>query len=159
MSTPRGIWQDRAYSRFYRLKIQQDIIELQKVKLDRQERMISELKLSRFSEDAQESQAAVRQELKNVLKTGSQVARSRARCLQIAGNLKDTEDDDAYAALLAKGLTMPKFLVEMQARASERETRHREARERREKLEKDKEEQRLAAEDAKVNASILGLSK
>lgn len=132
------------------MKIQQDIIELQKIKLERQERIINDLKLAKITDDVKDSQAELKKELRQVIQKGCQPMRSKARCLQIIGNLKDAEDDDEYAKLQAKGLTMPKFLIEMHARALEREIKHQQAKERREHLEKDREKQRLDAEEAKV---------
>ena len=129
------------------MKIQQDIIQLQKLKLERQERMITELKLSKITEETNESKATVKQELRNAIKNGCSKLRSKARCIQIVANIKD-EETDAYAQI--QGQCVPKFLVEMEQRALERNNRHRLARERRETLERDKEEQRLAAEEAKV---------
>lgn len=82
-------------------------------------------------------------------KNGCQNSRSKARCLQIASDLKD-QDDDETQSLLAKGLSAPKFLIEMQARALEREMRHQKAQERRVMLERDKELLRMAAEEEKV---------
>lgn len=67
---------------------------------------------------------------------------------QIVANVKDEEDDE-YAKLQARGV--PKFLIEMEQRAIERNRKHKEAKDRREQLEKEKEELRLAAEEAKVN--------
>lgn len=134
-----------------RLKMQRDIIELQKIKLERQERMIAELKLNRLTEATQKSQAAAKEELRNVIRHGNAKLRSTARCLQLVGNLREKEDEsaaDEFAKLQAKGV--PKFLVDMQTRAMERNARHQEARDRRERLEREKEEQRLAAEAAKV---------
>lgn len=135
-----------------RLKVQQDIIDLQKLKLERQERMITELKLSKIEEETRDSQAIAKQELRNVIKTGCAKSKTAARCLQLVGNLKDEDEPDEYAKLQARGV--PKFLIEMQARAWERNQRHQEARDRREHLERVKEEQRLAAEQAKVISNI-----
>lgn len=115
------------------------------------------MKLSRLLEDADESQGDIKADLKFVARKGCQKSRSKARCLQIAGNLKDPADDTIHEVMQAKGLTAPKFLVEMQARALEREMKHRQAQERRQNLEREKEDMRLAAEDAKVsldNATI-----
>lgn len=66
---------------------------------------------------------------------------------QVVANVKDDEDDE-YAKLQARGV--PKFLIEMEQRAMERNRKHQEAKDRREQLEKEKEELRLAAEEAKV---------
>lgn len=119
------------------------------MKLDRQERMITELKFNKIADETRESVANAKQELRNVIKTGCTKSRSTARCLQLVGNLRGDEDDelDEYAKLQARGV--PKFLIEMQARAFERNQRHQEARDRREALEREREEQRLAAERAK----------
>lgn len=65
------------------MKIQQDIIELQKLKLERQERMITELKLSKINDDAKESKASIKDELKNVIRNGCANSRAKARCLQV----------------------------------------------------------------------------
>lgn len=66
---------------------------------------------------------------------------------QIVANVRDEEDDE-YAKLQARGV--PKFLIEMEQRAIERNRKHKEAKDRREQLEKEKEELRLATEEAKV---------
>ncbi|KAJ6649713.1 Coiled-coil domain-containing protein [Pseudolycoriella hygida] len=130
----------------HKLKIQQDIIVLQKLKLERQERMITELKMSKISDDAKDAKATIKDDLKNVIRNGCVNSRAKARCLQIVANVKD-EDDDEYAKLQARGI--PKFLIEMEQRAIERNRKHKEAKDRREQLEKEKEELRLAAEEAK----------
>lgn len=124
---------------------------MQKLKLKRQERVIAEMKLSRLLEDADDSQTDLKADLKFVARTGCPRTRSKARCLQIAGNLKDSNDDTEHDIMQARGLTAPKFLVEMQSRAMERELRHRQARERRENIDREKEELRLAGEEAKVS--------
>lgn len=82
------------------------------------------------------------------MKNGCQKARIKAHCLQAMSNLKSNEEEDD--SFVAKGLRAPKFLIEMQARALERELKHRQAKERREALEKDREHIRIAAEEAKV---------
>lgn len=133
-----------------RIKLQQDIIGLQRIKLERQERMMTEMKLSKLSDEAKEAQVELKKELRQVIQMGCQPSRSKARCLQMIGNLKEQQDDDEYAKLQAKGLAMPRFLLEMQARALERETKHQQARERREVLEQEKEGQRVAVEESKV---------
>lgn len=58
---------------------------------------------------------------------------------------------DEYERLQARGT--PKFLQDMQARALQRNVRHREACERRERREREVEAQRLAAEAAKVSSN------
>lgn len=134
---------------FCRLKTQQDIIELQQIKLKRQQRVITEMKLSKLLECTSEAENHLREELESVAKTGCQNSRSKAKCLQIAGNLK-AKDDEIKSDLEAKGITAPKFLIEMQARALEREMRHQEAQRRREALDREKEAMRIAAEEEKV---------
>lgn len=131
------------------MKIQQDIIELQKLKLERQERLITELKLSNLSEDARDSKAKIKDELKHVIRTGCQKNRLKAKCLQLVHNLKDEDDEEYESKLHARGT--PKFLTEMEQRTLERNMKHKEAQERRQRLEHEKEKQRLAAEDAKVS--------
>lgn len=119
------------------------------MKLHRQERVIAELKFSKLMEDTTEAENRLKEQLKNIAKKGCQNSRSKARCLQIAGNLKDEEDDEMQN-LQAKGLSAPKFLIEMQARALEREMRHQQAQKRREDLEREREAIRIAAEEEKV---------
>lgn len=133
----------------YRLKTQQDIIELQKIKLQRQQRAITEMKLSKLLDDTNDAGNHLKEELRMVAKTGCPNSRSKAKCLQIAGNIKD-KADDIESELQAKGVGAPKFLIEMQARALEREMRHQEAQRRREALEREKEALKLAAEEEKV---------
>lgn len=135
--------------------MQREIIDLQNIKLERQERLIAELKLNRLTEETRKSQAAAKDELRNVIRHGNAKFRSTARCVQLVGNLREDADEtaaDEFAKLQARGI--PKFLIDMQARAMERNARHQEARDRRERLEREKEEQRLAAEEAKVKSSI-----
>lgn len=120
------------------------------MKLQRQERVIAELKLSKLFEDMNEAENHLKEELKFVARNGCQNSRSKARCLQIVGKLKDQEDDERYLNLQAKGLSAPKFLIEMQARALEREMRHQQAQQRRENLEREREAMRMAAEEEKV---------
>lgn len=133
----------------FRIKVQQDIIELQKIKLQRQQRIITELKLSKLLDDTSEAEQHLRDELGLVSKYGCAKSRSKAKCLQIAGNLK-TEETEMREELQAKGIKAPKFLIEMQARALERQMRHEEAQCRREAYEREKEALRLAAEEEKV---------
>lgn len=135
-------------SPFPRIKSQQDIIELQRIKLQRQQRIIAEMKLSKLLDDTDESEQRLKDQLKFMARNGCQNSRSKARCLQVASDLKDNEDDEAQS-ILAKGLTAPKFLVEMQARALDRELRHQKAHERRAALNREKELLRLAAEEQK----------
>lgn len=131
---------------FFRLKIQQDIIEYQKLKLERQERMIAELRLSKLSEEARNFKQDLKNELKNVAKTGDIRVRAKAKCLQIVSNLRDEEDEQKLAAY---GSVIPKFLVQMQERALERNLRHERAKERRRQIEREREEEKLAQEEEK----------
>uniref|UniRef100_A0A182NU19 Sfi1 spindle body domain-containing protein n=1 Tax=Anopheles dirus TaxID=7168 RepID=A0A182NU19_9DIPT len=134
----------------HRLKVQQDIIELQKLKLERQERIITELKLSKFSEAAKISKMEIQSELLKAARTGHVRLRAKAKCIQIVGNIKaDTSEEDEMRKLQAQGLMIPKFLAKMQQRALERSQRHQEAKERRMKLEKEREDAKQAAEEAK----------
>lgn len=139
----------------FRLKTQQDIIELQKIKLQRQQRIITELKLSKLLDDTNEAENHLRDELESVARNGYANSRSKAKCLQIAGNFKEKEDKegDKKDGLQAKGMTAPKFLIEMQARALERAMKHQEAQRRREELAREKEAMRLAAEEEKVTSN------
>ena len=134
----------------HRLKVQQDIIELQKLKLERQERIITELKLSKFVEAARISKKEIKTELKNAMRTGNVRLRAKAKCIQISGNIKqETTEEDHLRMLQAQGIIMPKFLAKMQERALERSMKHEEAKERRLRLEKEREEAKTAAEEAK----------
>lgn len=133
----------------FRLKLQHDIIELQKLKLSRQERIITELKLSKLSDEARAAKQELKEELANMVRRGDLKLRPKAKSIQIAGNIKTEEEDDTQ--LKAHGLQIPKFLVKMQARAMERTMKHQEAKERRMKLEQDREDARSAAEEAKVS--------
>ncbi|XP_059610789.1 golgin subfamily A member 6-like protein 6 [Phlebotomus argentipes] len=129
-----------------KLKIQQDIIEYQKLKLERQERMIAELRLSKLSEEARSFKQELKNELKQVAKTGDIRVRAKAKCLQIVSNLRDEEDENKLAAY---GSVIPPFLAQMQERALERTMRHERAKERRRQLERDREEQKNAQEEEK----------
>ncbi|XP_058123883.1 uncharacterized protein LOC131281716 [Anopheles ziemanni] len=134
----------------HRLKVQQDIIELQKLKLERQERIITELKLSKFSEAAKISKMEIQSELLKAARTGHVRLRAKAKCIQIVGNIKaDTSEEDEMRKLQAQGLMIPKFLAKMQQRALERSQRHQEAKERRMRLEQERENAKHAAEEAK----------
>lgn len=107
------------------------------------------MKLSKLLDDTDESEQRLKDQLKFMARNGCQNSRSKARCLQVSSDLKDDEDDETRD-ILAKGLTAPKFLIEMQARALERELRHQKAQERRATLEREKEAQRIATEEEKV---------
>ncbi|XP_058824607.1 calponin homology domain-containing protein DDB_G0272472 [Topomyia yanbarensis] len=134
----------------HRMKVQQDIIELQKLKLERQERIITELKLSKFSEAAKISKMEIQSELQKAMRNGHVRLRAKAKCIQIVGNIKnDTTDEDELRKLQAQGLMIPKFLAKMQQRALERGQKHQEAKERRLRMEKEREESKMAAEEAK----------
>lgn len=122
------------------------------MKLERQERMINELKLSKFAEASKQCKAEMKSELQLVAKSGDPKLRARARCIQITANIKpDHDEEDEARKLLAQGLLVPKFLSKMQQRAEERVQKHLEARERRLRLEKDKEQSKIAVEEEKVS--------
>ncbi|GAB0090946.1 uncharacterized protein DMENIID0001_057310 [Sergentomyia squamirostris] len=129
-----------------KLKIQQDIIEYQKLKLERQERMITELRLSKLSEEARNFKMDLKNELKQVAKTGDIRVRTKAKCLQIVSNLRDEEDENK---LTAYGSVIPRFLAQMQERALERNLRHDRVKERRRQLEREREEEKYAQEEEK----------
>lgn len=136
---------------FYcRIKIQQDIIDLQKIKLERQERLIMELKLNKIIDEHKQSKEEVKQELRTVIKTGEVKNRTKAKCLRIVANLRDEENEDEFSRLRGKALIMPKFLVNMQERAMERNVKHEQAKQRRLQQEAEREAQKIAAEEAKV---------
>lgn len=130
------------------MKVQQDIIELQKLKLQRQERLITEMKILKFSEMLKESKNEIKKELM-LAKRGNVKLRIKARCIQLAADISLDPEEEDRRKILAQGLEVPKFLAKMQERAAERNMRHEEARERRIKLEQDKEEVKTAAEIAK----------
>lgn len=132
----------------HKMKIQQDIIELQKLKIQRQERMITEMKLAKFSEMLKDSKNDLKLELINA-KKGDTRLRAKARCIQMNAEIRPDPEDEERRKLLAQGLIVPKFLQKMQQRALDRLSRHAEAKERRERLELDKEEAKNAAELAK----------
>ncbi|KAG5681010.1 hypothetical protein PVAND_010477 [Polypedilum vanderplanki] len=132
----------------HKLKVQQDIIELQKLKIQRQERLITEMKLAKFTEMVKESKNDLKMELISV-KRGNAKLRAKARCIEMVANITPDPIEEERRKLLAQGLMMPKFLQKMQERAAERLARHEEARERRARLEHEKEEAKTAAEIAK----------
>ena len=132
----------------HKMKIQQDIIELQKLKIQRQERLITEMKLAKFSEMMKESKNDLKMELITA-KRGNAKLRVKARCIELAANIKPDPEEEERRKLLAEGIVVPKFLQKMQERTIERLARHEEARGRRMKLETDKEESKNAAELAK----------
>lgn len=132
----------------HKLKMQQDIIELQKLKIQRQERLITEMKLAKFSEMLKESKNDLKMEL-IAAKRGNTKLRSKARCIELAANIKPDPEEEEKRKLLAQGLMMPRFLQKMQERALERVARHEGARDRRLRLEVEKEESKTAAEEAK----------
>lgn len=129
-----------------KLKLQQDIIEVQKLKLERQERMIAELRLSRLNEDAKKFKQDLREELRNAMRTGDVRLRSKAKCLQVVGDVVEEEE----SKFVAYGSMIPRFLAKMQERALERQFRHEQAKERRIQLDAEKDAQRMAFEEDKV---------
>lgn len=132
----------------HKLKVQSDIIELQKLKIQRQERLITEIKLAKFTEMLKESKNDLKMELINA-KRGNTKLRAKARCIEMAANIRADPEEEEHRKLLAQGLVVPKFLQKMQERAIERLTRHDEARERRLRLENEKEEMKNAADLAR----------
>ncbi|XP_073817031.1 uncharacterized protein [Musca autumnalis] len=131
-----------------KIKVQQDIIDLQRLKLERQERIIMELKLSKLSEEAREARMELKTELKSVIRSGDAKSKAKAKCLQLIGNLRDKEDEH-LANLQCKAMLMPKFLQSMQERALERSIKHEQARQRRLQQEAEREAQKMALEEAK----------
>ncbi|CAO1327072.1 unnamed protein product [Diamesa serratosioi] len=131
-----------------KLKNQQDVIELQKLKLQRQERLITEMKMLKFSEMLKESKNEIKKELMNA-KRGNVKLRIKARCIQLTADIPLDPEEEDRRMILAQGLEVPKFLAKMQERAAERNMRHEGARERRLKLEHEKEELKTAAEIAR----------
>ncbi|KAH8413491.1 hypothetical protein KR009_011764 [Drosophila setifemur] len=131
-----------------KLKVQQDIIDLQRIKLERQERLIMQLKLSKLSDEAKEAREDLKQELKTVIRCGDPKAKAKAKCLQLIGSLRDT-DDEEMARLQGKALLQPRFLQHMQERAVERSVRHEQARQRRAQADAEREAAKMALEEAK----------
>ncbi|EDW75889.1 uncharacterized protein Dwil_GK14957, isoform A [Drosophila willistoni] len=131
-----------------KLKVQQDIIDLQRIKLERQERLIMQLKLSKLSDEAKEAREDLKQELKTVIRCGDPKAKAKAKCLQLIGSLRDAEDEEV-ARLQGKALLQPRFLQHMQERAMERSVRHEQARQRRAQAEAEREAAKMALEEAK----------
>lgn len=132
----------------HRLKSQQNTIELQKLKIKRQEQLITEMKLAKFTEMVKESKNDLKMELLNA-KRGNSKLKAKVRCIQMISNIPQDPLEEERRKLIAQGLIVPKFLAKMQERAEERHNRHEEARERRNRLEMDKEEAKKAAEIAK----------
>lgn len=135
-----------------RIKVQQDIIDLQRLKLERQERVIMELKLSKLSEEAREARNLLKEQLKTVIRVGEPKSKAKAKCLQLIGNLNDSsnDDDDKFDRLQGKAFLAPKFLLNMQERALERNIKHEQAKQRRLQAEAIREAQKIALEEAKV---------
>ncbi|XP_030383502.1 calponin homology domain-containing protein DDB_G0272472 [Scaptodrosophila lebanonensis] len=131
-----------------KIKVQQDIIDLQRIKLERQERMILQLKLNKLSEEAKEAREDLKQELKTVIRCGDPKAKAKAKCLQLIGSLRDAEDEE-MARLQGKALLQPRFLQHMQERALERSIKHEQARQRRAQADAEREAAKMALEDAK----------
>jgi hypothetical protein len=95
-----------------------------------------------------ESKNDLKMELINA-KRGNTKLRAKARCIEMAANIKQDPEEEERRKMLAQGLMVPKFLQKMQERAFERVARHDEARERRMKLEQEKEENKNAADLAR----------
>lgn len=131
-----------------KLKLQQDIIEVQKLKLERQERMIAELRLSRLSDDAKKFKQDLREELRNAMRTGDVRLRAKAKCLQVVGDVVEEQE----TKFVAYGNMIPKFLAKMQERSLERQIRHEQAKDRRMMLEHERDAQKMAIEEEKRQA-------
>ncbi|XP_070067776.1 golgin subfamily A member 6-like protein 26 isoform X2 [Drosophila takahashii] len=131
-----------------KLKVQQDIIDLQRIKLERQERLIMQLKLTKLSDEAKEAREDLKQELKTVIRCGDPKAKAKAKCLQLIGSLRDAEDEE-MDRLQGKALLQPRFLQHMQERATERSVRHEQARQRRAQADAEREAAKVALEEAK----------
>lgn len=120
--------------------------------MERQERVIIELKLSKLSEEANEARYLLKEQLKTVIRVGEPKSKAKAKCLQLIGNLKDSDenDDDKFNRLQGKAFLVPKFLQNMQERALERNIKHEQAKQRRLQAEAVREAQKNAQEEAKV---------
>lgn len=114
-----------------------------------------ELKLNKIIDEHKQSKEEVKQELRTVIKTGEVKNRTKAKCLRIVANLRDEEDEDEFSRLRGKALIMPKFLVNMQERAMERNVKHEQAKQRRLQQEAEREAAKIAAEEAKVSLHKL----
>lgn len=134
-----------------KLKLQQDIIEVQKLKMERQEKMIAELRLSRLSDEAKKFKQDLREELRNAMRTGDVRLRAKAKCLQVVGDVVEEQEN----RFVAYGNMIPKFLAKMQERAVERQLRHEQARDRRMILDQERDAQKQAVEDEKVGPALL----
>ncbi|XP_037710756.1 calponin homology domain-containing protein DDB_G0272472 [Drosophila subpulchrella] len=131
-----------------KLKVQQDIIDLQRIKLERQERLIMQLKMTKLSDEAKEAREDLKQELKTVIRCGDPKAKAKAKCLQLIGSLRDAQDEE-MDQLQGKALLQPRFLQHMQERATERSMRHEQARQRRAQADAEREAAKAALEEAK----------
>jgi len=129
--------------------VQQDIIDLQRIKLERQERLIMQLKMTKLSDEAKEAREDLKQELKTVIRCGDPKAKAKAKCLQLIGSLRDAQDEE-MDQLQGKALLQPRFLQHMQERATERSMRHEQARQRRAQADAEREAAKAALEEAKV---------
>lgn len=134
-----------------KLKLQQDIIEVQKLKMERQEKMIAELRLSRLSDEAKKFKQDLREELRNAMRTGDVRLQAKAKCLQVVGDVVEEQEN----RFVAYGNMIPKFLAKMQERAVERQLRHEQARDRRMILDQERDAQKQAVEDEKVGPALL----
>ncbi|XP_067622627.1 uncharacterized protein [Eurosta solidaginis] len=131
-----------------KIKIQQDVIDLQRLKLERQERIIMELKLNKLSEQAKEVRLDLKNDLNSMIQHGDPKIKAKAKCLLLIGNLRE-EKKENLASLQGKAMILPQFLRDMQERALERSVRHEKARQRRLQQEAEKEAHKMAAEEAK----------
>lgn len=123
---------------------------MQRIKLERQERLIMQLKLHKLSDEAKEAREDLKQELKTVIRCGDPKAKAKAKCLQLIGSLRDSQDEE-FERLQGKALLQPRFLQHMQERALERSVRHEQARQRRAQADAEREAAKLALEEAKVS--------
>ncbi|XP_045534708.1 coiled-coil domain-containing protein 191 [Papilio machaon] len=118
----------------HRYKVQKNIIALQKMKLNEQNKVIEQLKYNKIIESSKQSLETMRDE---ICKTYYQIDRQlkpKIKCLTNELKIREIEEP----ALVLHCLKVPQFIQRMEKRAREREEKHAMIRERRRQMEEER---------------------
>ncbi|CAK1600944.1 unnamed protein product [Parnassius mnemosyne] len=152
IQSPESINKTKLYVRDYntyqhRYKVQQNIIALQKMKLEEQTKIIEQLKYNKIIESSKQSLDAMREE---VCKTYYQMDRQlkpKIKCLTNELKIREIEEP----SLVLQCLKVPQFIQRMEKRAREREEKHAMIRERRRQMEEERIRLKQQSELAKAD--------
>ncbi|XP_068632645.1 coiled-coil domain-containing protein 191 [Battus philenor] len=130
----------------HRYKVQQNIIALQKMKLEEQTKIIEQLKYNKIIESSKQSLEAMREEVSKTYYQIDPQLKPKIKCLTTELKIKELEEPQ----LVLHCLKVPQFIQRMEKRAREREEKHALIRERRRQMEEERMRLKQQSELAKA---------